>query len=120
MLTLISAVSVLLSGLALAPFEAWQMPGAREIGLSMLSGSLLSAGYVLLIVSLRTGDLAAVTPFRYATVFWAILAGYLVWGELPNVLAVCGIAIVIAAGLYTIHRERMRRVEDQALDPQRS
>jgi drug/metabolite transporter (DMT)-like permease len=109
MLTFTSAAAVLVSALALTPFEPWHTPGLREVMLSVLSGFLLSVGYVLLITSLRTGDLATVTPFRYFGVLTAILIGYIVWGELPNALSVSGVTIVIAAGLYTLHRERRRK-----------
>ena len=55
---------------------------------------------------MRTGEIAVVAPFRYSIILWAILAGYLVWGECPDLASWVGIAIVTAAGLYTFLREQ--------------
>jgi drug/metabolite transporter (DMT)-like permease len=100
---------VLLSGLCLVPFETWQWPGVREIAIMFLGSLCLAMGYVLLIISLRTGDLAAVSPFRYSAILWAVLSGYLLWDQLPKATPALGIAIVVAAGLYALHTERLAR-----------
>lgn len=63
-------------------------------------------GHLLVIHSLRIGDIATVAPFRYSGIVFAILIGFALWGELPDGLSVAGIAVLIAAGLYTFHRER--------------
>lgn len=105
-LTFTSVFAVLVSGFALAPFEVWQWPGLRETGILLLGSVCLAAGYVLLIVSLRTGSLSAVSPFRYSAIVWAVLSGYLLWGHLPDTVPAIGIAIVVAAGLYALHYER--------------
>jgi drug/metabolite transporter (DMT)-like permease len=47
--------------------------------------------------------------FRYASILWALAIGYVVWGEVPNALAMAGIAVIVASGLYILHRERVRR-----------
>ena len=50
-----------------------------------------------------------VAPFRYTGVLYAIVLGYLVWGDVPNRLAWTGIVLLIAAGLFVLYRETMRR-----------
>ena len=40
---------------------------------------------------------------------WALAIGYVLWGEVPNALALGGIAVIVASGLYILHRERVRR-----------
>ena len=55
---------------------------------------------------MRTGEIAVVAPFRYSILLWAILAGFLVWGEVPDLPTWAGIAIVTGAGLYTFLREQ--------------
>jgi drug/metabolite transporter (DMT)-like permease len=105
--------SVFIASLSLALVETWVWPTSREIGI-MLAGSLfLIMGYVFLIRSLRQGDLAAVNPFRYSAILWAIVFGWVLWGELPGWEPAIGIAIVVAAGLYTLHRERLREEEHE-------
>jgi len=109
LLATLSMGSVMLASLAFAVFEDWRMPTARETLLLAAAGAGLFAGYVLLIFAIRTGEVSAVVPFRYTLIIWAILGGWLLWGELPDGLTVIGTAIVVAAGLYTLHREQMRR-----------
>jgi drug/metabolite transporter (DMT)-like permease len=58
-----------------------------------------------------------VGPFRYTGLIWALLSGFLVWGDIPNLLAFAGIVIVVASGLYVLHRERVKAREEAATKP---
>jgi drug/metabolite transporter (DMT)-like permease len=58
------------------------------------------------ITAMRTGEIAVVAPFRYSVTLWAVLAGYLVWRETPDIASWVGIAVVTAAGVYTFLREQ--------------
>jgi drug/metabolite transporter (DMT)-like permease len=107
-LTLMSAGSGIVAGLVLWPFETWRMPLAGEAALLACSGLFLMAGYALIIIALRTGDVGLVSPFRYAVILFALASGYLVFGHTPDAWAMLGILIVCGAGLYTVHRERIR------------
>jgi drug/metabolite transporter (DMT)-like permease len=63
---------------------------------------------------MRLGELGVITPFRFSSVLWGLLAGYLVWGELPDRWSLVGMVIVVTAGLYTFYRERkLRRLATQ-------
>ena len=44
-------------------------------------------------------------PFKYTTMVWAVLFGYLFFGELPDTWTIAGAAVVVLAGLYILHRE---------------
>ena len=61
-------------------------------------------GYYLLILSTRAGDMSVVAPFRYVGLLFALILGWAVWGDLPNVLAWVGIGFVLGAGLYMLRR----------------
>jgi drug/metabolite transporter (DMT)-like permease len=61
------------------------------------------------IYSLRSGEVAAVAPFRYAGIVWAILIGYAIWQQLPDGFSLAGILILVSAGLYTFYREQQLR-----------
>jgi drug/metabolite transporter (DMT)-like permease len=54
---------------------------------------------------------SALAPYEYTTLLWGGLLGLVIWGEVPSWLTLAGAALVIAAGLYNIHRERVRRAE---------
>ena len=51
----------------------------------------------------------------YLTIVWAILLGFLVWGDLPDKYVVTGIILVVCSGLYILHREiAVRRQKQRA------
>jgi len=82
----------------------------RAVGFIVASSALLAAGYQFLIVALRSGgELSVMGAFRYGSILWALAIGYVVWGDVPDALAMAGIAVIVASGLYIIHRERVRR-----------
>ena len=100
-----STAAVAVSSLGLLPFETWRWPSpAAMLALIGASAALLGAQYWI-ILAMRTGDIAVVAPFRYSIILWAIVAGFLVWREVPDLATWIGIAIVTAAGLYTFLRE---------------
>jgi drug/metabolite transporter (DMT)-like permease len=106
-LTLMSAAAVAPAGFLLLPFETWVVPQTREIALLAAAGASLTLGYALVIVAMRAGDVAVISPFRYGVILFALIAGWLVWGDVPTLLQMFGIAILTAAGIYTFHRERV-------------
>jgi drug/metabolite transporter (DMT)-like permease len=66
-------------------------------------------GYNALTIAMRTGEVAAVTPFRYTRLVFAMLLGILVFNENPDALTLIGSALVVGSGLYTLARSRARR-----------
>ncbi|MDX2157265.1 MAG: DMT family transporter [Hyphomicrobiaceae bacterium] len=109
---MLSQAVVALVALGLATFETWAWPTLAEALLIVFSAALTLAGHLWVIASIRGGDIATVAPFRYAGILWAILIGVLVWGELPDATSAAGIAILIAAGIYTFQRERRARLRE--------
>jgi drug/metabolite transporter (DMT)-like permease len=66
----------------------------------------LSMGYFLLIHATRVGDMSVIAPFRYMGLLTAVLLGFVVWGDVPNVLAFAGMLLLVAAGLVMIRISR--------------
>ena len=62
--------------------------------------------YFALTVAMRTGEVSAVTPFRYTRLVFAMILGILVFGERPDALTLLGSALVVGAGLYALARGR--------------
>jgi drug/metabolite transporter (DMT)-like permease len=60
---------------------------------------------------------SALAPYEYTTLLWGGLLGFAIWAEVPSWTTLSGAALVIAAGLYNLHRERVRRAEEAALTP---
>jgi hypothetical protein len=57
---------------------------------------------------MRLGEVSVVGSFRYTAILWAVAIGYVVWDEVPNAVAIVGISVIVASGLYIIGRERNR------------
>ena len=55
---------------------------------------------------MRHGEMSLVAPFRYSGLLFALLIGYVVWGDVPNAVAWGGIALLLGSGLYLLASER--------------
>ena len=90
--------------------ETWVAPSV--LGWLWLIGAIgfIIAGYILVILAMRVGELTFAAPFRYAALLFALAAGWLVFGEWPDLLTFLGSGIIVATGVYTLYREgKMRR-----------
>jgi drug/metabolite transporter (DMT)-like permease len=103
-----TTVGVTLAGLATVPFQ-WTPVPAFDWGLFALCGLLIGSAQFLMIETFRLGEAALVAPFKYSGVIWAALFGFLLWGDIPDIGTAAGASVVIASGLYILHRERVRR-----------
>jgi S-adenosylmethionine uptake transporter len=95
--------NTLVMGIAL-PFVYVPMP-VEHLGGFLATACLGLLGGMLVIQAYRRSDAAVVAPMQYSQLLWALLIGYLAFGETvgPNVLY--GAAIVIGSGLYILMRE---------------
>jgi drug/metabolite transporter (DMT)-like permease len=101
-----SAAVVTVASLGFNAFEAWTWPSPTSVLILLAASFALLAGQYWLVAAMRLGEIAVVAPFRYSIILWAILAGFVVWRESPDLYACIGIAIVSGAGLYTFLREQ--------------
>lgn len=86
--------------------RGWVVPSAWDLMLMMGCGVVAAIGLTLLTQAYRSAHANVVAPFEYTALAWGVLYGWLVWGELPRAGTWLGIAIVVGAGLYVLHRER--------------
>jgi drug/metabolite transporter (DMT)-like permease len=108
LVTLSTAIGVTLLAGIWCLFTEWKPASWQQLGLLATASVFLSGGYFLLTVSMRGGEMSLIAPFRYTGLLFALVLGYLVWGDVPNALAWGGIALLVAAGLYVLHGERSR------------
>lgn len=108
LVALVTAIAVALTGpiYGLVADETWAAPTWNSLLLVGGAAVFLIGGYMLAVDFMRHGDIAVVAPFRYIVILWAIIVGYLVWGEVPDEAMIIGTALIIASGIYTIQRER--------------
>jgi drug/metabolite transporter (DMT)-like permease len=109
LVTASAAILVTLFGGVLALVQGFQPMTGQQWLLLFAAAVLLATGYQLLIVSMRAGDMSVIAPFRYSGLLFALIVGHMVWGDVPNALAWCGIALLVGAGLYMLLGDRLRR-----------
>ena len=107
-IALANAGFVTVGGVALMLFQGAQRPEAWEVGLLALAACFLSAGYLLMVATLRLGELTGTAPFRYSVMVFAIISGVVVFGEFPDWIAILGMVLIVVCGLYAAHREALR------------
>ncbi|MFT4715876.1 MAG: drug/metabolite transporter (DMT)-like permease [Paracoccaceae bacterium] len=88
------------------PFVVPDISQAATLSLSVL---FAAAGYHMLTLAMRMGDVSIIAPFRYVRIIFAIGMGILVFGEVIDFWMIAGSIIVVASGLYTFAREGKRR-----------
>jgi drug/metabolite transporter (DMT)-like permease len=99
---------------ALVPF-IWVTPDSwLTFGLMVLIGALGGGGHFLLIMGHRLAPASTLAPFIYTQIIWTTALGYLVFGDVPHFWTIVGGSIVIASGLYLLHRETVRRAAPSA------
>ena len=59
----------------------------------------------MMIESYRQAEASIVAPFRYTALVWAMIFGYLMWGDVPGGWLIVGSALVIGSGLYLFRHE---------------
>lgn len=98
----------------------WAPLGEREVGLIATASFFIIGGYLFSIMVMRVGEISFVAPFRYTGLLWAMLLGWLAFGEWPDALTLMGATIVVASGLFTLYREaRLGRKRPLAQPPRR-
>jgi drug/metabolite transporter (DMT)-like permease len=98
-------IGALAFGAVAAPF-AWVPPSSADVALLLLLGIVAMVAHVCVNRSLVLAPASTVVPYQYTTIIWAVLFGYLVFGDRPDVAMLAGAAIIIAAGLFIFLREQ--------------
>lgn len=94
--------------LPVLPF-VWSTPNDPFIiFLMVVFGAFGSLGHYLLIVAHRLAPASTLAPFMYTQLVWATAFGYFIFGDVPNSWTLAGASVVIASGLYLLHREQVR------------
>jgi len=101
-------------GTSLAVPLVWTPIALGDWPLFVALGVFGCLGHFTLIKSFQSAPATVVAPFSYASLFWAILIGFFVWGDLPDLWTLVGATIVAAGGLYILHREQVRKREKTA------
>jgi len=85
----------------------WEAPQGWDWALLALAGVVGGIGHLCLIHAFTSAPASSLAPFSYTQLLWTTLLGYLVFSEVPSPWTFAGAAVLIACGLYLLHRERV-------------
>jgi drug/metabolite transporter (DMT)-like permease len=108
-IALASVLSVTALAYLASIFEGWAQPLGWHLLYLLGSAACVVAAFLFIIYAMRTGDVSVVAPFRYSYAVGSLALGYIIWSEQPTMTALAGLVIVVASGLYVLHRERAKR-----------
>jgi drug/metabolite transporter (DMT)-like permease len=93
-----------------APF-VWKTPTMIDFAAMCAVGLLGGVGQLLFNRAYRLAPASTIVPFDYVSIVLALLFGWLFWSEAPPVTMWIGLPIIVASGLYILHRERVRSLQ---------
>jgi len=102
----LGAVAITVAGAVLTPIVGWKPVGVAELELLGAAAVFLIGGYLFGVMAMRVGEIGVISPFRYSILIWAIVLGFVVFGDIPDFWTLVGSAIVVVMGIYTFYRER--------------
>ncbi len=118
-IALANAVFVSIGGFVYGLSQGFQDVEAWQLTLLFAAGIAITLGYILIVLTVRLGELSATAPFRYSEVIFAIVAGTVIFNEYPDLLSYTGMALIISAGLYAAHNEvgRSQNAKPELMPP---
>ncbi len=106
---LTSLVIMLVTALLL-PFTDWTPLTLQNSSILLFASFFVVFGYVLSVSSVRVGEIAFVSPFRYTILLWSMLLGFFIFGDIPDTWTLIGSGVVVVMGIYTFYREQRQMV----------
>ena len=100
----------------MSPF-GWVTPGAGSAVLFAAAGRISVAALLCVNRSLKLAPASVVVPYQYSMIVWAVIFGFVVFGDVPSWATILGASIIIAAGLYIFLREQQLGREQKVVIP---
>jgi drug/metabolite transporter (DMT)-like permease len=104
-----AAATMTLFGTLFAIAEDWRMLTAGDLMRLLFAAGFMGIAIYLMVLGFRNVDLSVVAPFRYSYLLTSAIGGYLVFREWPDGWTILGALLIVASGIYTLHREAVRR-----------
>jgi drug/metabolite transporter (DMT)-like permease len=109
-------VGTLVFGALLLPV-GWVTPSLPGFGLFALAGAISVGALLCVNRSLKLAPASVVVPYQYSMIVWAVIFGYVVFGDVPTLATLIGAAIIIGAGFYLFLREQALGRDDTPVNP---
>jgi drug/metabolite transporter (DMT)-like permease len=91
----------------LAPWLGWATPEGLDLVLLIVIGVIGGAGALMMAQAFRVATPSVLVPFEYTGMVWGVLIGWVVWHDVPTAWIWGGTGLVVASGLYILHRETL-------------
>ncbi len=104
--TLVASLGVMLFAGVASLGSDWVAMDLRQWILLTGAAVFILGGYLFSVLVMRVGEISFIAPFRYSSLLWALMLGYVVFGDWPDPITLTGAAIVVAAGVFTLIRGR--------------
>lgn len=98
----------------LAPF-AFVPIAMHDLMLMAAVGLLAGIAHIFVVQAFKQAPPATVAPFQYTQMIWAVIYGFLIFGDVPDAYVITGLALVTASGLYILWREQVVRRRERRL-----
>src|SRR3954465_14098124 len=98
-------VGTFLLGAVLSAFH-WVPPTSGSLVIFALAGCVSVTALFCVNRSLKLAPASVVVPYQYSMIVWAVIFGFVVFGDVPEIATIVGAAIIIGAGFYIYLRER--------------
>ncbi|MDH5559005.1 MAG: DMT family transporter [Alphaproteobacteria bacterium] len=105
------------TGVVLLILFGWTETTPRDFLMLATVGIIGGVAQLFMTKAFRLGEATVISPLKYSSMIWVVLFGYVIWGDLPALHVVIGVAIVIASGLYIVHREAVLAIARRRLLP---
>lgn len=105
-----------LAGLVWIGFEWTPVTGGDLLLLGLL-GIVAMLAHVLMNRALKLADAATVAPLQYTLLFWAILFGWMIFGDVPRMPMLIGSGFIVASGLFIFFREQQLKRQGRITQP---
>ncbi|MER9394113.1 MULTISPECIES: DMT family transporter [unclassified Mesorhizobium] len=86
---------------------AWQTPSALDFGAMLLLGIVSCSAHLMITRALKLAPASTLAPLHYSLLLWAVIFGLAFFGDLPGPRILIGSAIVVFAGLFIFHRQKV-------------
>jgi len=89
----------------------WKKIDISDIHYLIIIGLSGSIGNIFLTKSIREADISLVTPIKYLSLVFAIIAGWLIFNEIPSILTISGAMLIILSTFVIFKREAAKKIK---------
>lgn len=108
-ITALTTVAVTAAGLVMSLGQSWIMPDLMAMLLVTTSGLSILLAFFSIANAMRYGEAGVVAPYRYSVMIYALLLGLAIWGHIPDLLTLVGVAILVVTGIAMFGIDRRAR-----------